>query len=201
MVMAATSAFAPACTMRDDTPSVQYGDFSTNFHGQADWLRQDLTATPFPTVVFLHQGLEREDGGEVNQGLIRSILEQPKLNSGEGRVIACFSGHHHRDYVRRIRGIHYAQINSMSYHWLGGAFIHPSYGPGIGKMHPDMKYTASYKDPLYALVTLDPKRGALRIEGIKSEFAGPSPRKWGTSGEKIDDVTLTPYVSDWKMPI
>ena len=168
---------------------------------QAEWLRQDLAATPFPTVVFIHQSLEREDGGVANQGSIRAILEPPKLNSGEGKVIACFSGHHHRDYVRRIRGILYPQINSMSYHWLGGAFVHDSYGPEIAKKHPDLKYTAPYKDPLYAVVTLDRKRGYLQIEGVKSEFVGPSPWELGASREKLDAATLTPNLSDWKMPI
>ena len=173
---------------------------------QAEWLRQDLAGTPFPTVVFIHHSLERDvDGvgnqGVANQGSIRAILEPPKLNSGEGKVIACFSGHHHRDYVRRIRGILYPQINSMSYHWLGGAFVHDSYGPEIAKKYPDLKYTAPYKDPLYALVTLDRKRGFLQIDGVKSEFVGPSPWELGASREKLDAATLTPNLSDWKMPI
>ncbi len=168
---------------------------------QAAWLRQDLAGTPFPTVVCIHQSLEREVDGVANQGAIRAILEEPKLNNGEGKVIACFSGHSHRDYVRRIRGILYPQINSMSYHWLGGAFAHDSYGPEIAKKYPDIKYTAPYKDPLYALVTLDRKRGFLQIEGVKSEFVGPSPWDLGASQEKLDAATLTPNLSDWKIPI
>ena len=55
---------------------------------QAEWLRQDLAATPFPTVVFIHHSLEREVDGVANQSSIRSILEQSKLNSGEAKVIA-----------------------------------------------------------------------------------------------------------------
>jgi predicted phosphodiesterase len=166
---------------------------------QAEWLRRDLAGTPFPTLVFIHQSLEREDGGVANQGSIRSILEQSRLNSGEGKVIACFSGHHHRDYVRRIRGILYPQINSMSYHWLGGKYAYDRYGPEIAKRYPDLKYTAPYKDPLYALVTLDRKHGFLQIEGIQSEFVGPSPWELGASREQLDDVTVTPRISDWKM--
>ena len=168
---------------------------------QAEWLRQDLAATPFPTVVFIHHSLERDVDGVANQSSIRSILEQSKLNSGEAKVIACFSGHHHRDYVRRIQGILYPQINSMSYHWLGGEFLHDSYGPEIGKKYPDLKYTVPYKDALYAVVTLDRKRGFLQIEGVKSPFVGPSPWELGASREKQDDATLTPNISDWKMPI
>ncbi len=168
---------------------------------QATWLREDLAATTFPTVVFIHQSLERDLDGVGNQGAIRAILEQPKLKSGEGKVIACFSGHHHRDYVREVHGILYPQMNSMSYHWLGEKFIHDSYGPEIAKKHPDLKYTAPYKDPLYARVTIDQKRGFLQIEGVKSQFVGPSPWELGASREKLNDATLTPNLSDWKMPL
>jgi len=50
-------------------------------------------------------------------------------------------------------------------------------------------------------VTLDRKRGFLQIEGVKSQFVGPSPWELGASREKRDDATLTPNISDWKMPI
>ena len=168
---------------------------------QADWLRQDLEATQRPTIVFIHQGLERESASVANQASIRSILEQPKLKNGQNKVIACFSGHHHRDYVNQIQGILYPQINSMSYHWLGADFIHNSYAPEIMKKHPDIKYTVPYKDPIFALVTLDRQRGFMQIEGVKSEFVGPSPWELGASRKKFDAATLSANVSDRKLPI
>ncbi len=168
---------------------------------QADWLRQDLATTQRPTVVFIHQGLEREGGSVTNQASIRSILEQAKLKTGQGKVIACFSGHHHRDYVQQIHGIIYPQINSMSYHWLGAEFIHNRYAPEIMKKHPDIKYTVPYKDSLFALVTLDRQHGFMQIEGVKSEFVGPSPWELGASRKKLDAATLSANVSDWKLPI
>ncbi|MDG2125983.1 MAG: metallophosphoesterase, partial [Verrucomicrobiales bacterium] len=76
---------------------------------QIKWLEEDLKATGLRTVVFVHQSLEREEEGGVQNGAaVRGVLEA----AGAGKVVACFSGHHHRDYVREISGIAYPQINS-----------------------------------------------------------------------------------------
>jgi hypothetical protein len=58
-----------------------------------------------------------------------------------------------------------------------------------------------YKDPIFALVTLDRQRGFMQIEGVKSEFVGPSPWELGASRKKFDAATLSANVSDRKLPI
>ena len=65
---------------------------------QLAWFANDLASTSFPTLVFVHQSPERpEDGGLENGRQVQKIMEDANRKAGEQRVIACFSGHHHRD--------------------------------------------------------------------------------------------------------
>jgi 3',5'-cyclic AMP phosphodiesterase CpdA len=144
---------------------------------QQDWLRQDLKQTKAPTILFSHQSLEDPEGVE-NTVEIRTILEEVNREAGWRKVSACLSGHHHVDFATQISGIHYLQINSMSYYWLGEKFQHVRYGAEVDKTHPYLKYTAPYREPLFAVVTLS-KAGGMQIEGTRSEFVGPSPAELG----------------------
>ena len=166
---------------------------------QLAWLERDLEATSLPTFLFCHQGLER-DAGVANQEAARRVLEEANSKAGGGKVIACFSGHHHRDYIRTIGGILYAKVNSMSYYYLGSRFAHLRYSEEVDRAHPTIKHTAPYKDPLYALVTVDPHQGVLEIAGTRSDFEGPSPWELGASREELDARSLVPKISDWRIP-
>ncbi len=169
---------------------------------QLDWLRQELGGTKLPVIILSHQSLEREDQGGVQNGdEVRKILEEANAKAGRRQVIACFSGHHHRDYVRQIRDIVYPQINSASYYWVGGDYQRIRYSEEIDKAHPYIKYTVPYKDPIYAIVTIDHAQGYLRIEGKRSTFVGPAPWEIGRDRDHWDAATLKPGISDWKMPI
>ena len=169
---------------------------------QLDWLRQQLASTDLPVVVFVHQSLEREqEGGVQNGDKVRQILEDANSTAGHRKVIACFSGHHHRDYVRRINDILYPQINSASYHWVGADYQHVRYGESIDESHPYIKYTVPYKDALFAIVTIDPTKGFMSIEGKQSTFVGPAPWEIGDKPNGWDVPTLTPNISNWKMPV
>lgn len=168
---------------------------------QAEWLDNDLAATRLPTIAMIHQSLEREDGGVENQEQIRAILDQANRGAGFQKVVACFSGHHHRDYVRTINGIFYPQINSMSYHWLGGDHLHVRYSKEIDEKYPYIKYTAPYKDPLYALVTIEVDKGQITIEGVESEFVGPSPWEMGADRAVLDADSLLPSISNRKLRV
>jgi len=179
----------------------QEGYFRYVGDDQAEWFAQDLAGTKLPTFVFIHQSLEREKGGVENQQAIRKLMEQATDESGVSKVVACFSGHHHRDYVRRINEIIYPQINSMSYYWLGGNYLQVRYSDEIDRQYPYIKYTVPYKDPLYAMVTIDRQQGFLQIEGTQSKFVGPSPWEQGASEEELESHSLLPSVSDWKIPI
>ena len=169
---------------------------------QQEWLQKDLAATKLATVVFVHQSIERESDGAIkNGGAIRKILEDANQSAGERKVVACFSGHHHRDYVRQIKNIVYPQINSASYYWVGGDYQKVRYSKEVDASHPYIKYTVPYKDPIYAIVTIDAARGFMQIEGKSSEFVGPAPWDLGKDRKAWDADTLRAEVSAWKMPI
>ena len=169
---------------------------------QLDWFADDLAGTSLPTLVFVHQSPERpEDGGIANGKLIQKVMEDANRKAGQQKVIACFSGHHHRDYMRRIGSVLYSQINSASYFWIGGDYQKVRYSPEIDKSHPYIKYTVPYKESLFAIVTVDVANGILSIEGRSSEFVGPSPWDMGASRKELDAPTLVPKISDWRTPV
>ena len=156
---------------------------------QLAWLAADLKSTQNPTIVFSHQSLEDAEGVE-NNAAVRAVLESAN------KVAACFSGHHHIDFEKAINGIHYVQINSMSYYWMGDRYPRVRYSAEIDKQHPYIKYTAPYASPLYAFVTLDP-RGRIEVHGTRSTFVGPSPAEMGY--EKRSGIAS--FISDRKIPI
>jgi len=159
---------------------------------QQQWLRRQLEATDRSVIIFSHQSLETP-GGVENGAALRAILEDANRAARRAKVIACFSGHHHIDYQRRINGIDYIQINSMSYFWMGGDYQHVRYSVEIDKDYPWIKYTAPYRDPVFALVTLEPD-GSIRIDGTRSTWVGPSPKELGYNTG--DDQRIAPSITD-----
>ncbi len=146
---------------------------------QMAWLKKDLSQTELPVVVFSHQSIEDYEREGVDNGdEVRKILEESNLESGKKKVIACFSGHHHIDYSISINGIYYIQVNSMSYFWMGGDYLQVRYSKEIDEQFPYIKYTAPYKDPLFATVEVD-SRGIIRIIGRESTWVGPDPLELG----------------------
>ena len=153
---------------------------------QLEWLKQDLSQTESQVVVFSHQSIE-DPGGMENAADVRKMLEEAKLASGVNKVIACFSGHHHIDYATSINGIHYIQINSMSYLWMGGDYLQVRYSNEIDEQYPYIRYTAPYKDPLFAIVEID-NRGVIRITGRESSWVGPDPWALGYPEDNRDET-------------
>ncbi len=163
---------------------------------QQAWLRTDLQKSEAPTLIFSHQSLEDPEGVE-NGAEIRSLLEQVNQAAGWRKVGACFSGHHHIDYAVQLAGIHYVQVNSMSYQWLGEKFSHVRYGAEADQSHPSMKYTAPYQEALFATCTLSAE--GIQITGRRSEYEGPSPWELGyveVKGTARDKQRMVPWISD-----
>ena len=89
---------------------------------QIEWLKEDLekTRSCIP-IIFSHQGLAHDLWG------VKNRRRQIQLTHGGSKpdrrdftkVIACFNGHNHVDDVRKINGIYYVEVNSLSYQWLG----------------------------------------------------------------------------------
>jgi predicted phosphodiesterase len=158
---------------------------------QRAWLKTTLGSTTEPVVVLVHQSIQNARGVD-NGAEVRAILEAANKTAGWGRVLACFSGHHHQDDLVEVNGIPYIQVNSMSYKWVGGSKKHASYPAEVHADHPWIEYTCPYEDPLWSFVTIDPK-GELRIEGIRSKWVGPSPEELGYE-EGYDKRGVTPNV-------
>ncbi len=158
---------------------------------QQAWMKEDLSQTKFSVILFSHQSLEDPEGIE-NADEIRKILEDANLQSKKIKVIACFSGHHHIDDSKMINGIHYIQINSMSDYWMGGDYLQVRYSKEIDEKYPYIKYTAPYKDPLFALVEIDSK-GIIRITGRESTWVGPDP--WDLGYPETHREKIVPWIT------
>jgi len=146
---------------------------------QQEWLRKDLGKSKYPTVVFSHQPLN--SGIDNSKEVLKLFGESGKANPA-GRVIACFNGHDHADQVKEINGIWFIQVNSMSYDWLGDQWAHQSYPDSIHAKYPAIKYTAPYKEPLWAMINLT-SDGKIRIKGQKTVYVGPSPAELKVPGK------------------
>jgi predicted phosphodiesterase len=149
---------------------------------QVQWLKETLKNSKEPIVIFSHQGLGSYNGIE-NQKEVRAILEEHNVSTHKAKVIACFNGHTHGDIAEDIQGIWYITINSMSYQWLGEEYPHVRYSEEVDKNFKWIKYTAPYKDPLFAVVEIS-TGGYIKITGRKSEYVGPSPWEIGFPEEK-----------------
>ena len=168
---------------------------------QLEWLRTDLAATELPTVVYSHSGMDPKNGVD-DRNAVRQVLEE--ANADGPKVVASFCGHWHLDYAVEANGIHHVSINSLSNNWIGPDFIHVRYSEELDKDYPYIKYTAPYRDPLYAIMTLDPA-GSIKIEGTSSEWVGPSPRELGVPIAQDNGVfpngATAPCIRDRVLPI
>ena len=143
---------------------------------QIQWLRADLVATDLPVLLFIHQAMDRGDLWGADDLL--SVLRDANRSAGWQQVVAVFSGHHHLDYAHCIDGIWHIQINSMSNYWMGDDYLHVRYSEEIDATRPYIKYTAPYRDSLYAIIRLQPDH-SIQVEGVESEWVGPSPADLG----------------------
>ena len=165
---------------------------------QLNWLRKDLTQTNLPCIIFSHQSMENRTACQ-NQEKVRTILEEVNAQSTHPKVIAAFSGHDHTDYVKTINDIHYIQINSMSYKWVGSKYSHlDRFSGDINKKKPQLRNTLPYRDPLYALVSIG--QGKIDILGLRSDFIKPGPEDLGID-LSLSNKPMVPYISDYQLSI
>ena len=137
---------------------------------QLNWLKQDLSSTKLRTIIFCHQGLENTINGLDNGMEVRYLFEQINDKAGYNKVILVLTGHHHLNYHNEINGIHYVQINSASYYWAGENFESKAFDQEFYKKHSLLKWTLVYKDPIWAMVSIDKKN--INIKGTETVMAG-----------------------------
>ncbi|MDM1045101.1 metallophosphoesterase [Myroides sp. 1354] len=150
--------------------------YPSYFHKQQlEWLEQDLNSTSLPTIVFIHQGLDHN--GVHNREAVRILLDNCNKKAGFTKVKVVFSGHHHMDYTNVINGIHYVQINSAVYRWLGEPYNNTSFSQEAYTKYPYLRNMGYYKDPLWAHVQIESDE--LRLTGKESSWYGQSPVQLG----------------------
>ncbi|MCH7905150.1 MAG: metallophosphoesterase family protein [Armatimonadetes bacterium] len=155
---------------------------------QRSWLVKDLKGTELPTVVFCHQSLQEGEGGLDNTLEMQALLENANEEAGWTKVFASLCGHHHIDQLVLINGIQYVQINSASYHWLGGDYRRARYSPAIEESHPYISYTSPYEGPLWATCEVHAD-GRFDIVGMKTDWVKPSMWDIGYPPDANDYVT------------
>jgi 3',5'-cyclic AMP phosphodiesterase CpdA len=163
---------------------------------QKAWLENELKSTKLPVVAMIHQPLDNE-WGVVNREEIRAVLEKDRGPDRAG-VAAVFSGHCHQDYVNRIGGIAHVQINSASYVWLPDNARMNVYDEEFHKKHPHLNHVAPYRDPLWAMVTLDLDAGTVSVDGRASEWVGPDPWERGAPEGRYPRDKNRPAISNWQ---
>lgn len=160
---------------------------------QIDWFKDDLEVTKLPTIVFSHQSLWHYQWGVKNRLTIQKILE-----ANESKIICCMNGHNHLDFHHHQNGIDYIEVNSMSYQWMSDKYTSTDRFPKqYYKEYRNLEHIAAYKDPLYAVATINHK-GTMYIEGVKSEWLSPSPYEMGMP-KGIYGSELSAEMSSYKL--
>ncbi|SHI59200.1 3',5'-cyclic AMP phosphodiesterase CpdA [Arenibacter nanhaiticus] len=150
---------------------------------QIEWLRQDLEKTNKQTIIFSHQAFDEiwDGWSSPSRFAVRKVIDDANNSTGFQKVIGCFCGHHHVDDHSYINKVHYFQMNSASYYYVG-----EGYGSDGSR--------ATYKDAIFAFITLDPS-GEITIEGKKSSFKEPTP----SQKNHPDAPRLSASISDRKV--
>lgn len=140
---------------------------------QLKWLVNELEKATEPVVIFSHQPLAGVIAID-NHEEVQKILS--KYND---KIIMCLNGHSHNDSILTIKGITYMHINSASYKWVGSKYKHNSYSKEIHEKRKGISKTCPYKDCVYAVLTIDPTKGSVKVEGVQSQWVGASPTELG----------------------
>lgn len=154
---------------------------------QLEWLKKDLQATDKKCVLFSHQSIERT----MNNGAdVREILEAENKRAGYKKVVLAFGGHDHSNYTEVVNGITYMQVNSASYVWIGEPTqTEKRYPEEVNNKYGILKYSMTYDQPLYAIVTLYGKGAS--VKGTKAGFVPPTPADLNMN----DSIGTFPLVS------
>jgi Icc protein len=162
---------------------------------QLAWLGRELAGSTQPCLLFIHQPFDAEqDDALENAAEVRAVVEQAE-KARPGTVLGVFSGHLHLDYFREVNGIRYFEMNSAAYWWLNNPVARREiYTPEVHKAFRWAHCVAPYRDPLWAVVTLDLDRAELLIEGRESAWIGPDPWERGETTDRPREY-LRPGIS------
>jgi predicted phosphodiesterase len=160
---------------------------------ELNWLRNDLKETNKPTIVFNHQPPDHTMG---NGGELMQVFNNE--NKKGKKVIAVFSGHDHKNWAVNSNGIHYIQINSSSYHFVGKSKPpvknRKGYGKKVEENYPISWRIAPYDRSLYAIVDINGPDRTLNITGRKGKWVPPSPYELGYVSNPANQFHPSPSI-------
>lgn len=162
---------------------------------QQAWLIGELEKSEKPVLIVSHQPIAGI------YPLVNALEIQAILSRFSSKILLAINGHAHVDQHIEIDGVNYVHINSASYYWVGEKLQHESLSSEIHQNHPSLKFTCPYLDPLFALLTIDPKSRKISIQGRKTKWIGPSPLELGYSilTESEQQSFLQPKISKRKI--
>jgi Icc protein len=161
---------------------------------QMTWLQTQLKESDKPVIVVSHQPLAGSAAVDNAEAI------QDMLSNYKQKVLLAINGHTHIDALYTVKGINYVHINSASYFWMGGEYKHTSYSEEVHQSHPWISSTCPYKDSLYAVMTIEPATGVIKIEGRKSEWVGASPEALKYKSSNIlPGKEIVPAIRDRKI--
>lgn len=152
------------------------------------WLREELKKTDEPVVMFSHQPLFKYNGGIKNVADFEKIISEAKARGKKIRM--CVNGHCHVDDLDEIDGTLYYNLNSISNMWVGETYEHAHYGKETEKNFPCLKWTIPYRNPIYAIITMDDE--GISVKGVKGTYVQPGPKKLNFTGK------ISPSVKSWE---
>lgn len=164
---------------------------------QRQWLRAQLAESASPVIVASHQPLAGS-GAVDNAAALQTILGE-----AAGKVVLAINGHSHLDALHQIGGVTYLHVNSASYYWVGSDYKHQSYSEAVHATHPWISHTCPYRDALFALLTIDPQAGTIRVEGRTGGWVGKSPAELGVhlKDQMRKGEQVAPRIRDRKFKI
>ena len=69
----------------------------------------------------------------------------------------------------------------MSNMWVDEEFEAKRFSPETEEKYPNVRYTIPYKDPIYAIITLDDD--GFSVCGVESQYIAPGPEELGYKGK------------------
>ncbi len=191
-----------ACAYREGESEIEYengnykhtaGEVPILSKKELDFLKNDLSAAHYPSVLFSHQSLIESRTGIKNPEALRAAI----ADAPHG-VLLSVCGHEHVDRLESKDGVYYYCLNSMSYYWAGERYDHTTYGETIEKEHPLLRMVFPYRDPLFAIIEITDSE--ISVEGKRSEIVGAGPESLDFHKAGLCDK-ITASISDRRIPL
>ena len=139
---------------------------------QLDWLKNELTSSDEPAVLFCHQPMYRKVREFRDLTEFQEVISFVKKRGKKIRL--CMNGHLHIDDLHIEEGTVFHSLNSISNFWAGEEYETLRYAEEIDRDYPSLRYTFPYKKPVFAIITLTDRE--LVIKGRHSGFVQPGAR-------------------------